>query len=104
MFLSGVRLILMSFYCSLPTFATEFQARITDQSLRQYVYIFIYMLNGLTQAQDTNSAAADFLMFSTHLRLVKALLIIFLKEEVAVSPVVTNWLVAAAAACGLQGM
>lgn len=58
-------------------------------------FIFSYTLNGLTQAQGTNSTATDFLMFWTHSQLVKALLIIFLKEEVAASPVVTNWLMAA---------
>lgn len=60
------------------------------------------MLNGLTQGQDTNSTAADVLMFCTYLWLGKAFLIIFLKADVAVSPVVRNCL--AAAECGLQGM
>lgn len=69
--------------------------------VQQYIYIFIYMWNGLTQ---THRSPTVLLMFCIHLQLLKALLTVFLKEEVAVLPVIRNWLAAVAAEHGLQGM
>lgn len=53
--------MLTSFYCSLPTFATEFHAKITDPSTTIHLYFHIYEEWSYSNTQDTNSTVADVL-------------------------------------------